>query len=75
MSEIAYRTTSWNQSFEEVISEGLTKRHKHKRDCCPNCFRPYKLIDNELIQSCLCPVNSVYDNLCSQCGQQNCRGH
>lgn len=60
---------------EEEINYFMRKPNftRYKRNHCPVCFKPYELIDNELLQICFHPQNS---NICGRCGMNNCdRNH
>ena len=53
----------WDQEFTP-----LRKVFIRKRDHCPVCFKPYELIDNELLQTCFHPQNV---NICGRHGLNN----
>ena len=58
-----------NDRSEPTFDPWTPQRRRNKgRDCCPVCFRPYELIDNELLQTCFCPQNS---NICGRHGLNN----
>ena len=57
--------------FDPLAQYGRVS-NKGRKEHCPVCFRPYELIDNELVQTCFHPQNS---NVCVRCGMDNCKHH
>ena len=53
-----------NELPEPAFDPWTPQRRRNKgRGYCPVCFRPYELIDNELLPTCFCPQNS---NICGR---------
>lgn len=65
---------SWHQDWDKLITgDDYQKPLKAKKQHCPVCFRPYEMIDSELVQTCYHSQNS---NICGRCGMINCnRNH